>query len=45
MRFQPGQSVIHRLHPVVKLAWLLWVTVAVFVVVVGAPRGETATVG
>ncbi len=31
MRFQPGQSIIHRLHPVVKLAWLLWVTVAVFV--------------
>jgi energy-coupling factor transport system permease protein len=22
---------VHRLHPVVKLAWLLWVTVAVFV--------------
>lgn len=31
MKFQPGQSIVHRLHPVVKLAWLLWVTVAVFV--------------
>lgn len=31
MNFQPGQSLVHRLHPVVKLAWLLWVTVAVFV--------------
>ncbi len=30
MRYQPGQSVLHRLHPVVKLAWLLWVTAAVF---------------
>lgn len=31
MNFQPGQSIVHRLHPAVKLAWLLWVTVAVFV--------------
>ena len=31
MRFVPGQSIVHRLHPAVKLAWLLWVTVAVFV--------------
>ncbi|MFH0981049.1 MAG: energy-coupling factor transporter transmembrane component T [Planctomycetota bacterium] len=31
MRFQPGQSLVHRLHPVVKLAWLLWVTAAVFI--------------
>ncbi|MBN2560078.1 MAG: energy-coupling factor transporter transmembrane protein EcfT [Phycisphaerae bacterium] len=31
MKYQPGQSMVHRLHPVVKLAWLLWVTVAVFV--------------
>jgi energy-coupling factor transport system permease protein len=30
MRYQPGQSVIHRLHPVIKLAWLLGGTVAVF---------------
>ncbi len=30
MTFRPGQSLVHRLHPVVKLAWLLWVTVAVF---------------
>ena len=45
MRFHPGHSVIHCLHPVVKLAWLLWLTVAVFVVVVGAPRGETGAVG
>jgi energy-coupling factor transport system permease protein len=30
---------------VVKLAWLLWATVAVFVVVVGAPRAETETLG
>ena len=31
MTYQPGQSLMHHLHPVVKLAWLLWVTVAVFV--------------
>ena len=31
MFFEPGQSVVHRLHPAVKLGWLLWVTVAVFV--------------
>ncbi len=31
MKYQPGQSVVHRLHPVVKSLWLIWVTVAVFV--------------
>ncbi|MFH1111282.1 MAG: energy-coupling factor transporter transmembrane component T [Planctomycetota bacterium] len=31
MTFQPGLSLMHRLHPVVKLAWLLWLTIAVFV--------------
>ena len=31
MPFTPGPSLLHRLHPVVKLAWLAWVTVAVFV--------------
>ena len=31
MIYFPAQSVLHRLHPVVKLAWLLWGTVAVFV--------------
>ncbi len=31
MTFEPGQSLVHRLHPAVKLAWLLWATVAVFV--------------
>jgi energy-coupling factor transport system permease protein len=31
MKSKTGQSFVHRLHPVVKLAWLLWVTVAVFV--------------
>ena len=31
MKYQPGQSLAHSLHPVVKSAWLLWVTVAVFV--------------
>lgn len=30
MKFQPGQSFVHRLHPAVKLSWLLWATVAVF---------------
>ena len=30
MKFQAGQSIVHRLHPVVKLCWLLWATVAVF---------------
>ena len=31
MHFTPGQSLLHRLHPVVKLAWLAWITIAVFV--------------
>jgi len=31
VKYQPDQSVLHRFHPAVKLAWLLWVTVAVFV--------------
>ena len=31
MTSPPSQSIVHRLHPGVKLAWLLWVTVAVFV--------------
>ncbi len=35
MTFRPGQSPLHRLHPATKLAWLTWVTVAVFIL--GAP--------
>ena len=31
MNFESGQSLVHRLHPTVKLAWLLWATVAIFV--------------
>lgn len=31
MTYVSGQSFVHGLHPIVKLAWLLWVTVAVFV--------------
>ena len=30
MRPDSGQSLIHHLHPLVKLGWLVWVTVAVF---------------
>ena len=30
--YQPGHSVLHRLHPLVKMAWLLFGTVLVFVV-------------
>jgi len=30
--YQPGHSVFHRLHPLVKMAWLLFGTVLVFVV-------------
>ena len=30
--YQPGNSIFHRLHPLVKGAWLLFGTVAVFVV-------------
>jgi energy-coupling factor transporter transmembrane protein EcfT len=30
--YQPGTSLLHRLHPLVKAAWLLSGTVAVFVV-------------
>ena len=31
MPYVSGQSLLHRLHPVVKLAWLAWITIAVFV--------------
>ena len=31
MTFQAGRSFVHHLHPAVKLAWLLWGTIAVFV--------------
>ena len=31
MRFTSGQSLLHRMHPLVKVGWLLWVSVAVFV--------------
>ncbi len=30
--YSPGNSFLHRRHPLVKLAWLLWGTVAVFAV-------------
>lgn len=30
MTYRPGDSLLHRLHPLVKLIWLLWGTVAVF---------------
>ena len=30
MTFRTGRSLVHKLHPVVKLVWLLWATVAVF---------------
>jgi energy-coupling factor transport system permease protein len=30
--YQPGSSILHRLHPLVKMAWLLFGTVLVFVV-------------
>ena len=31
MKYVPGQTTLHRLHPLTKLIWLLWVTVLVFV--------------
>lgn len=30
MTYQPGESLIHRLHPLTKVAWLLSLTAAVF---------------
>src|SRR5512136_2883745 len=30
--YQPGHSFLHRLHPLVKIAWLLFGTILVFVV-------------
>jgi energy-coupling factor transport system permease protein len=30
--YQPGHSLLHRLHPLVKVAWLLFGTVVVFVI-------------
>ncbi|MBN1138103.1 MAG: energy-coupling factor transporter transmembrane protein EcfT [Anaerolineae bacterium] len=30
--YQPGHSILHRLHPLVKIGWLLFGTVLVFVV-------------
>jgi energy-coupling factor transport system permease protein len=32
LTFQPGNSLLHRAHPLVKLAWLLFATAAVFVI-------------
>jgi energy-coupling factor transport system permease protein len=32
LTYQPGNSPLHRLHPLVKVAWLLFATVLVFVV-------------
>jgi len=32
LTYQPGTSLLHRLHPLVKVAWLLFATVLVFVV-------------
>ena len=32
LTYQPGTSFLHRLHPLVKLAWVLFVTVVAFVV-------------
>jgi energy-coupling factor transport system permease protein len=29
--YQPGHSILHRLHPLVKMAWLLFGTILVFV--------------
>jgi energy-coupling factor transport system permease protein len=43
VKYQPGQSLLHRLHPVVKLAWVLWLTVAVFVF--GSPELAGLVVG
>ena len=43
MTFLAGQSPVHRLHPVVKLAWLLWATVAVFAF--GSPLLPLAVAG
>jgi len=28
--FRPGDSLVYRVHPVVKLAWLVWAVIAVF---------------
>jgi len=30
--YQPGHSILHRLHPLVKMSWLLFGTVLVFIV-------------
>ncbi len=32
LTYQPGRSVLHRLHPLVKAAWMLFGTILVFVV-------------
>ena len=32
LTYQPGQSSLHRLHPLLKTAWLLFVTALVFIV-------------
>jgi energy-coupling factor transport system permease protein len=45
MKFQSGESIIHRLHPAVKLAWLLWITVAVFVFAPATMCGYQTTSG
>jgi energy-coupling factor transport system permease protein len=32
LTYQPGTSFLHRMHPLVKVAWLLFITVVAFVV-------------
>jgi energy-coupling factor transport system permease protein len=43
MNFKPGQSLVHRLHPVGKAAWLLWLTVAVFILTPAGAGWRSAT--
>ena len=31
IRYQPGSSLLHRLHPLVKIAWLFFITIFVFI--------------
>jgi energy-coupling factor transport system permease protein len=45
MKYRPGQSVVHRLHPVVKSIWLIWVTVAVFAFSGSVHEDPTAAAG
>ena len=44
LRYHPGDSIIHRLYPVTKLAWLLIGSILVFIIDIGVISMLTASI-